>query len=297
MIIKKRIPVESLPASMETVSTLYPDPDLNLEDRESLTSIVQVLTDFPETFRGNYTCYIEQNALNEFIKHANAVYDKLGNEATGLFVGYYLHSLEDNKKKIAIATKFLPSYENTAITCEQSYEEVAQNNAFCEYHKLLPLVWPHTHPFNRPLFYSSTDSNTLAKVYSAPHQMGVVCDNLRNDYMGFKIINGKECHESLYSLDIKKSLDTGILTSETLYKAPIVFGESKKVAVAEDNAEAPKTASDDFSLQTEVSELKTLVERQSKHLKDIRLLLVLIATFLIMIFSVMFMLYNKTLTA
>lgn len=221
MIIKKKKLVESIPVNMEIVSTLYPDSNVNQEDRGKLTDIIQVLSDFPELFRGSYTCYIEREALEKFLMHANEVYDKRRNEATGLFVGYYLHSSEDCNMKVAIATDFLPAYGNTSVTCEISYEETVQNVVYCDNHKVLPLVWPHTHPFNRPLCYSPVDSDTLACDFSASHQMGFVCDNLNNTYMGFKVINGKEYHESLYCLNLKKTIDTAALTSECLYKKPV----------------------------------------------------------------------------
>jgi len=226
MIIKKKKQVESLPASMEAVLTLYPDPVQNKEDREKLESVIQVLSGSPEAFRGNYTCYVEKEALEKFMKHANDIYNQNGHEATGLFVGYYLHSLEDERQKIAIATEFLPAFGNTSITCEISYEETAQNAVYCEKHKVLPLVWPHTHPFNRPLFYSSIDSDTLACDFSAPHQMGFVCDNLRNAYAGFKIINGKECQESLYCLNLRDSLGSGNFIFESLYEKPLSCGNN-----------------------------------------------------------------------
>ena len=205
MIINKRIPVESLPACMETVSTLYPDQGLDRDDREKLTSVIRVLSAFPGAFRGPYTCYVEQTALRKFLDHANEIYAKFRHEATGLFVGYYLHSMDDSSKKVAVATDFLPSYGNTSVTCEISHDEAARNAAYCVGHKVVPLVWPHTHPFKLPLFYSSVDSGTLSLDYSAPHQMGFVCDNLRNDYMGFKIVNGKECHERIQARKRRKS--------------------------------------------------------------------------------------------
>lgn len=218
MIIKKKIQVESLLVDMEMVSTLYPDFNQNQEDREKLASIMKVLSGSPEAFRGSYTCYIEVEALEKFLKHANRVYNTCGNEATGLFVGYYLHSLENEENKVSIVTEFLPSYGNTAYTCEISHEETARNAAYCERHKVYPLVWPHTHPFNRPLRYSSVDSNTLVCNFSAPHQMGLVCDILCDTYKGYKIIKGKECHESLYCLDLKRSLECGVLSSTCLYE-------------------------------------------------------------------------------
>lgn len=278
MVIKKKIPVQSLPASMETVWTLYPDTNQNKEDREKLISIVRVLLNSPKAFLNNYTCYIEKTALEKFLKHANEVYNTRGNEATGLFVGYYLHHLEDSNKKIAIVTDFLPAYGNTTITCEISHEDAAQNAEFCNNHKVLPLVWPHTHPFNRPLFYSCVDSLTLASVYSAPHQMGVVCDNLRNAYKGFKIINGKESHESLYCLDLQKSLEKGILVSECLYKKPMVFGESKD-AYIEKKAETEHTMSDaSCATFMQSSELYALVKPMSRLIDQLLPLLVIINT-------------------
>lgn len=287
MIIKKKILVESLPACMETISTLYPDYNLNQEDREKLTSIIRVLTVHPDAFRGLYTCYIEQTALTKFLMHANDIYDKQHHEATGLFVGYYLHSLEDDKKKVAIVTDFLPSYGNTTVTCEISYEETAKNATYCEKHKVLPLVWPHTHPFNRPLFFSSIDSETLALDFSAPHQMGFVCDNLRNAYMGFKIVNGKECHESLYSLDLMASMSKGVFTSECLYKKPLSFGEKKMDLQEKDENEEQESSDKEETTQTDLSELKSLIKHQSSQLNNVRILLAFIIAIQILLLALM----------
>lgn len=265
MVIKEKIPVKSMPVLMDTVAAFYPDEDKNEEDSLLLTSVIQAISYSTDVFRGDYTCYIEQSALKKFLNHANDVYNKYGSEATGLFLGYYLHCPDDERKKIAVAVHFFPAGSGTSVTCEITHEEAARIAAFCNCHKVVPLVWPHTHPFNRPLFYSSVDSGTLACTYSAPHQMGVVCDNLRNAFMGFKIIDGKECNESIYSFDLEKSLTDCVFSSTCLYHKPssVVFGEiatrnnqlQTEEHQEENCIEEQKDSSEEQYVETEPSEL------------------------------------------
>lgn len=319
MIIKDKIPFKSLPATMQTVADIYPDEDKNEEDSLLLTSIIQALSYSADVYHGNYTCYIEQSALDCFLDHANDIYDKYNNEATGLFLGYYLHCPDDESKKIAVAVHFFPARSGTSVTCEITHEETARIVAFCKRHKVVPLVWPHTHPFNRPLFYSSVDSATLACTYSAPHQMGVVCDNLRNAFMGFKIIDGKECNESIYSFDLEKSLTDGTFSSACLYKKPstVVFGEKRKHdkpsldekqqeenslerqenTEVEQNVKAEAIAPSDPE-QSDFKQLCLALEQQTAQIKKMRRLLLLflvLDTSLLALIAVYFMLQNGAL--
>ena len=97
MVIKDAIPVKSLPMIMDAVSSLYPTFDEHVEDQLVLTSIIKVFSAVPEVFTEDYSFYIEKAALEKFLLHVNKIYNETGHEATGLFVGYYLHSPEDEK--------------------------------------------------------------------------------------------------------------------------------------------------------------------------------------------------------
>ena len=234
---KKRYP-ESLPACLGIAKSVYPDCEKSLHDFNTLTRIeLMMLEHHDEIFRDDYTCYIEKKALEKFLTHANNIYSKYRNEATGVFVGYYLHSPEDASKKVAVAVDFLPSDKGTSVTCEISHKDAVRNALFCEKHKMLVVAWPHTHPFNRPLFYSSVDSDTLRTDFSAPHQMGIVCDNLSLDYMGFKIVDGQEVHQSIYVFDLDKTLFKNVFVSKCLYESPLNISHKKK-----DDPEAPKNS-------------------------------------------------------
>lgn len=211
---------ESFPAIAESVDKLYPDTEQYVTDRTLLSRVIQALALSPSPYRGSYTAYIEQQALDKFLNHSNQIYRKHHNEATGIFVGYYLHNPLNASQRVFMAIDFLPSYSGTSVTCEISCEDAARFAKHCREHKVEQGIWPHTHPFNMELFYSSVDSGTLKRVFNASHQMGVVCDNLRNDYMGFKIIDGKECKQSLYSFNLDLSLREGIFVTSTLYLSP-----------------------------------------------------------------------------
>lgn len=201
MIVKEVVKVKSLPATKDTIKQLYPDKKQNQEDCKTLTEIVALLYSNPGLFRGSYTCYIQQEALNAFLKHANEIYREKGHEATGLFVGYYLHSPDDEHKKVAVCTHFIPACKGSgAVVCEISHQEMLDCAVYCKEHQLYPLVWPHTHPFGRPLFYSGTDNNTLLRCFSSPHQMGLVCDNTRNAFLGFKVRNSEVLRHDIYVL-------------------------------------------------------------------------------------------------
>ena len=254
MIIKDAIPVKSLPMTMETVSFLYPTIDEQVEDRQVLTSIIKVFSAVPELFSENYSFYIEQTALEKFLHHVNKIYKECGHEATGLFVGYYLHFPEDEIKKVAIATNFLPSFGNsTVVTCEISYEDAARNAEYCLKHKVLALAQGHTHPFRGHIpRFSSTDIATAKSNYAAPHQMSFDSNNLSNEYAGYKMIDGELCNESLYSIDLKKSLATGEFNSKCLYKAILKTRKKQNKPAMEH-----ETETDSIPKETEISAPET----------------------------------------
>ena len=278
MIIKESIPVKSLPLSMETVLTLYPNTDEQQEDQQLLTSVIKVFSAAPEAFAEDYTFYIEQSALDKFLQHVNHVYEESGHEATGLFVGYYLHHPEDEGKKVAVATDFLPSFGNsTVVTCEISYEDAARNAAYCSSHKVIPLAQGHTHPFRgHVLQFSYVDSETLKSQFAAPHQMSFVCNNLSNEYVGYKIVDNRECHKSLYSIDLKKSQATGMFCSKCLYKAILKTAKKKKDIDIQQETETSVIRQEIESLPSEPSEpTKETVKSASilSHFKKVRILL------------------------
>lgn len=253
--------MKSLPINLEAVSKHYPS-DEHVEDRQTLTSIIKVFSTAPESLK-KYSFYIEKKALEKFLKHVNSIYDKNCHEATGLFVGYYLHSVKDESKKIAVATNFLPSNgSSTVVTCEISYEDASRNAAYCQKHKTLALAQGHSHPFKGHVpRFSSVDYNTLKHCWAAPHQMAFVCNPLTNEFAGYKMIDGEPCYESLYTFDLEKSLENGEFKSECLYK-PIVKTRkqsSSSIKKEPDNATTKKENAENNNFHTVTDKAKKLL--------------------------------------
>lgn len=242
MVIKNAIPVQSLPMTEEAIATLYPDPDEHQEDRQMLASVIKVFSGVKNSNR-KYSFFIEKQAQEKFLKHVNDIYKKCGHEATGLFVGYYLHYGDDESRKVAVATGFLPAFgDSSVVTCEIGYEDAARNAHYCLTHKVLPLAQGHTHPFPGHVpHFSSVDFDTHRSNFAAPHQMAFVCNNLSNKYTGYKMNDGEPCHESIYCVNLKESLRTGDLVSECLYEAtPQVKETPAKFECPETPVKAPR---------------------------------------------------------
>lgn len=218
MKILNRIEVTSLPIQLSTLDLLCPEGECALEERERLSKLLGLLRKDGSPTHEPYACLVEEQAKNDFLNHANQVYWNTRHEATGIFLGYYLHHPDAPEEKIAVAMKFLPALGNTsAVTCEIGYEDYARFALYAQQHHMVPVLWPHTHPFKADLFYSSVDSKTLRTQYCAPHQMGVVCNNLDNTYKGFKIIDGEQQEHNLYAFDLNHSAEDGSLLWTTLY--------------------------------------------------------------------------------
>ena len=111
----------------------------------------------PQAKGRSFTCYIEKKAFDAFVNFANRTYSTKKHEATGLIVGYYMHDANNPEQAFIIGTHFLEAHGQTSsVTCEISYEDASAHNLFYEEHKLLPVVWIHSHP-GFGVFYSSTD--------------------------------------------------------------------------------------------------------------------------------------------
>ena len=171
-----------------------------------LSDICHILNDGLKEIEQDFICLVEQKAIDAFVKFANEVYSSTHNEATGIIVGYYLHHPESPSKKIIVATNFLQATGSaSSVTCEFSYEDSIRHSKYCDTHFMLPVVWIHSHP-GFGVFYSSTDCLTLRNYFACNHQVGIVVDNLQNKYMGFKIYDGNQCVENLYSFNIENSI-------------------------------------------------------------------------------------------
>lgn len=228
MKILKKEQIASIPLGIEAIDILYGDSidESNSEQLqyisknksiERLENIIKVFQWEQEKFDNNFQCFIEHKAFNAFIAFADEAYKSRGYEATGVIFGYYFHIKDNPQKKIIVATDFIPANgPATAVTCTISYDDVINYNNFCEENKMVQAVWIHSHP-TYGTFYSGTDSAMLSSTFYALHQMGVVVDNVRNQVMGFKIINGAEKHENVVLFDLDESLLKNKLQTQILY--------------------------------------------------------------------------------
>lgn len=250
MKILNRIEVTSLPIQPSTLDLLCPKGECAQEERERLSKLLELLEKSGSPTHEPYVCLVEEQAKSDFLNHANEVYWRTRHEATGIFLGYYLHHPHAPEEKIAVAIKFLPAQGNTsAATCEISYEDSARFALYAQQHHMVIDLWPHTHPFKAAgLFYSPVDNNTLKSQYSAPHQMGMVCNNLDNTYKGFKVIDGMVLEYNLYAFNLNLSIEAGELVWTTLYS------RNPQVKIGKDQVK-PSTQDDNLELKTDVLRL------------------------------------------
>lgn len=269
MIILKKEQVASIPLGIEAIDILYGNStsEVNselLQDHSShnksierLENIIKIFQHEQERFDNDFQCFIERRAFNAFVAFADEAYKSRGHEATGVIFGYYFHIKDNPQRKIIVATDFIPANgPTTAVTCTISYEDVINYNNFCEKNKMIQAVWIHSHP-TYGTFYSGTDSTMLSSTFYAQHQMGVVVDNVRNQAMGFKIINGVEKHENVVLFDLDESILKNKLQTQTLYLKQI---GAPKPAVKQ-------TAPEQIDSQKHIQSEPTIVTSEVKHAK------------------------------
>ena len=196
----KKTTIESKEISKTLADSIYGEG--NKDPHRKLLYDVCSIFEQDHGFEREFTCLIEQRAMDAFVSFANEVYKKSRNEATGVIVGYYLHDPDFPNKKVIVGTNFLQATGSaSSVTCEFSYEDSIRHSAYCDEHHLLPVIWIHSHP-GFGVFYSATDSSTLKHYFACNHQVGVVVDNLHNKYMGFKMYDGVQQVEDIYSFSI-----------------------------------------------------------------------------------------------
>jgi len=247
MKILNRIEVTSQPIQPSTLDLLCPEGECSLEERERLSKLLKLLEKSGSPTHEPYVCLVEEQAKNDFLDYANEVYWRMRHEATGIFFGYYLHHPNAPEEKIAVATEFLPAQGKTSTaTCEISYEDSARFALYATQHHKVQVLWGHTHPFKTfALFYSPVDTETLKRLYYAPYQMGVVCNNLENTYKGFKVIDGMVQEYNLYAFNLNLSIEAGELVWTTLYNRnpKVKIGKVQvKPSSQNDNLELKKEA-------------------------------------------------------
>lgn len=203
----KKTSIESYAIEQELADSLYGE-DRKDPHHKLLSDICKILEGGMKEIEQEYICLVEQKAIDAFLKFSNEVYDSTRNEATGIIAGYYLHHPEEPNKKIIVATNFLQATGSaSSVTCEFSYDDSIRHSSYCDSHRMLPVVWVHSHP-GFGVFYSSTDSSTLRNYFSCNHQVGIVVDNIQNKYLGFKIYNEKQCVENIYVFNLEQCISS-----------------------------------------------------------------------------------------
>lgn len=259
--------VKSLPLTSDAIDTLYPDVDEhNLGYKDYLKKLISALgEDYKNLFPADkgFSCYIEKRAYDAFNAFAKEIYSNTRNEACGVFMGYYFHNPENENQKIILATNFLEAHgPATRVTCEISFDDNIRYSNFADAHKMLPIVWVHSHP-GFGTFYSGTDSDTLSRCFRAPHQMGVVVDILQNLAMGFKIYDNKETNESLFLLDGDATIANSKASIECVYERMSL--EKKEVVVSDSNTmTASKSLKKNEKSEDTIESEKFLSDENSK---------------------------------
>jgi proteasome lid subunit RPN8/RPN11 len=155
----------------------------------------------------SFAVYIDESAWNAFLQKANDEYTKRGNEASGIILGKYL---KDNFGEYVVGTHYEAGNGSgtSAVFCEISIQDQLRIIQSAKEKTLLQVIWIHSHP-TFGAFYSTVDYRTLKSMYYAPHQAGIVVDNVKGEYLGFKVRNGNanEFKEIfLFRLDDAESL-------------------------------------------------------------------------------------------
>lgn len=236
----KKKTISPLELSEELPKQLYPTekPEDIGRDYFVLNQLCEVFKNraevHSETSNASFTCYIERMAFDAFVRYANDTYTKRGHEATGLIVGYYLHDKNNPESTFIVGTNFLKATgPTTRVTCEFSYEDSIRHSNYCDEHKVLPLIWIHSHP-GFGAFYSGTDDSTLKTYYYAPYQVGVVVDNLQSQILGYKMYGENKRQENVYIFDLDKSKSDNLhfvyekYTKNVLKRSFIAIPQSKK---------------------------------------------------------------------
>ncbi len=155
----------------------------------------------------SFCTYIDVMAWDAFLDFANKAHKKFKHEACGLMMGKYF---KDDYGEFIVGCQFEKGTgdSTSAVLCEISYEDNARIVEKYEGKNYLPVIWIHSHP-GYGIFYSGQDNQTLREKYHERFHVGIVVDNLKNDYGGYKMYEGqiKEYNDMyLYHQDNDSSL-------------------------------------------------------------------------------------------
>lgn len=219
MVIGKKRIIESVPLNSNLKESILQTDNINIhqKDGDSLDLLFDIfknrLQDHEERKGLPYTCYIEQKALSAFLKFADDVYKERRHEAQGVFVGYYFHDENSPQTEFVVCTNFLQaSGKTTSITCEMSTGDLSKYSEYCDKHHMLIIAHVHSHP-GLSAFYSMPDSETLRTLFYANQNIGIVIDNLQNQYLAYKIYDGERREEPIFVFNTDECINSGKLVT------------------------------------------------------------------------------------
>jgi proteasome lid subunit RPN8/RPN11 len=273
--------IEPNEISNELVGKIYQSKNLQIGEKNNDFFTLEKLCDIfanratlhTETTNKNFTCYIEKKAFDAFVRFANETYQNRHHEATGLIVGYYLHDKDNPNSKFIVGTNFLPAMGNTTgVTCEFSYQDSIEQSNYCNAHKLLPLVWIHSHP-GFGAFYSGTDDFTLKSYFYANHQIGVVFDNIKGEGLGYKMYGDKRQEEDIFVFNLDKSNSNHLFVNQLNKKKkkdepkpPVIDTEKNDDSKKKEEEIAEKTE----EKTEEIKALETKVENLENEITTLK---------------------------
>lgn len=194
--------------------------DASQEDLKNLCEIQKLLPISHLLGNSDFTALIKKSAMDAFEAHAKKLYESSKSEASGIIVGYYGTNPIAPNRKIAVGTEFFPSTgDATKVTCEISADDICEVAKYCEKHKLLPIIWIHSHP-GFGAFYSNIDIYSLSHKFNGAHQYGIVVDFIKNESKAYKALENNVNVEQInyYVYDI---VDESILIMQN-------YGTDKK---------------------------------------------------------------------
>lgn len=271
-----KIGVSSIPLTLDSIENLYPESEQHNSQNEATflykkeaENIVSLFKDEIGQSDKTFRCFITKKAMDAFVAFANEIHQKNRNEATGIIVGYYFHDENQPDKKIIVGTNFLQATGSaSSVTCEFSFQDSIRHSQHCDKFKVLPIIWIHSHP-GFGVFYSQTDRSTLKGYFPCAHQMGVVVDNIQNQYLGFKIYNGKQQVEDIYIFDMDMCMKEKKLSYQNVsyrhYEQSQNSPEKKKAVSFKDLSDTPKVTEQKFQFHyNKLNELSTQLSNIEK---------------------------------
>ena len=168
--------------------------DINFLTNDAIKLMFADRSKLNSSIPNSFAVYIEVQVWQTFLQFADDAYKIRRHEASGIFLGYYF---KDMIGEYSVCTHFEPGTgtETGSTFCEISINDQARIASIANENNLLQLVWVHTHPAFGA-FYSQVDYRTLKTSYYAPHQAGLVVDNIAHEYEGFK--TSQENHVSQF---------------------------------------------------------------------------------------------------